>query len=88
MLWDMRNSNQKIKSPNQPEFTFYDPSIKDKLYQELLEKYYEAEKKLSSIKMGSPNMELFEENAIIAEQELDDYCNEKGYNQNKEWGIL
>ena len=35
--------------------------------------------------VADPNHDLFQQNAITAEKNLDDYCIEKGYNE--DWGF-
>lgn len=55
-------------------FEYYDPNIEDDKYQELLKKYNEADEKYMDLPVGDPNTEKFQQLAIDAEKELDDYC--------------
>ena len=77
------NAHKVIEQKHTGQIYDYDENIKDKKYQKLLKAYKKAEENWMSATVGSPNYELIEQIAIDTETALDNYCIEKGFNQEK-----
>ncbi len=75
------NMHKVVEEKHKSEIFEYDDNIKDRKYQKLLNAYKIAEENWMSATVGSPNYELIEQSAIDTEMELDNYCIEKGFNQ-------
>ena len=83
----MRGIIQSAGKPNANNRIYPRPILEreDKKYQELLTQYEKLDEQWMRIDVGSPNSDLVQQKAIDAEKKLDDYCLQKGYNE--EWGF-